>query len=255
MYQNNDNVVSNLKILIVEDELIIAEDMKGMLQEMQHEVIGIASDCKEAKDILEKMIPDIALIDIHLRGADDGISLATCIREKYDMPIIFITSYSDKATIDRAKQLRPDGYIVKPFEKEDLFTSIEIAIFNYAKGQKQKENVNKEDFGNVVIKDSIFIRKDYMLIRVKFDDLIWLKSEMNYLELHCRDNKHLIRSPLKDFIDKLQSGSFLQVHKSYCINIKYITAIDHSFVMLNDIEIPIGRSYMENVKKVLNLEI
>lgn len=247
--------MSNIKTLIVEDELIIAEDMKGMLQEMQHDVIGIASDCAEAEEILNREIPDIALIDIHLRGGDDGISLAQSIRNKIDIPIIFITSYSDKATVDRAKHVRPNGYIVKPFEKEDLYTAIEIAVFNYATIQKPDSAEGSEDSGNVVIKDSIFIRKDYMLIKIKFDDLLWIKSELNYLELYCSENKHLIRSTLKEFIEKLPTGTFLQVHKSFCINSKYITAIDHSNIWLKDVQIPIGRSYLESIKKTLNLEI
>lgn len=247
--------MSNIKTLIVEDELIIAEDMKGMLQEMQHEVIGIASDCTEALEILAGDVPDIALIDIHLRGGDDGISLARSMREKYDIPIIFITSYSDKTTVDRAKQIRPEGYIVKPFEKADLYTSIEIALNNFSAHQKAGMKVEKEDSEGVVIRDSIFIRKDYMLIKVKFDDLIWIRSELNYLELFCRENKHLVRSTMKDFIDKLPSDTFLQVHKSYCVNVRYVTAIDHSNIWLKDVQIPIGRSYLETVKKTLNLEI
>jgi two-component system, LytTR family, response regulator LytT len=247
--------MAGIKTLIVEDELIIAEDMKGMLEEMNHQVIGIASDCHEADEILAFEIPDIALIDIHLRGGDDGILLARSIREKHDIPIIFITSYSDTTTVDKAKQVNPDGYIVKPFEKADLYTSIEIAIFNYA-GKKKSLPVNEsEENRNVVIKDSIFIRKDYMLIKIRFEDLFWIRSEMNYLELFCRDAKHLIRSTLKDFVDKLPSGTFLQVHKSYCINTLQITAIDHGNVWLGEVQIPIGRAYLETVKKTLNLEI
>jgi len=247
--------MSNIKTLIVEDELIIAEDMKGMLQEMQHEVIGIAGDCEEAMEILDRDVPDIALIDIHLRGGDDGISLALSMRGKYDIPIIFITSYSDKTTVDRAKQVRPEGYIVKPFEKADLYTAIEIAMNNFSMRQKKGVRIEKEDSEGVVIRDSIFIRKDYMLIKVKFDDLIWIRSELNYLELFCRENKHLVRSTMKDFVDKLPSDTFLQVHKSYCINIKFVTAIDHSNIWLKNVQVPIGRSYLEMVKKTLNLEI
>jgi DNA-binding LytR/AlgR family response regulator len=247
--------MSNIKTLIVEDELIIAEDMKGMLREMQHDVIGIASDCDEAREILSGEIPDIVLIDIHLRGGEDGIDLATSIREKYDIPIIFITSYSDKKTVDRAKHVRPNGYIVKPFEKADLYTSIEIALYNFGGHQKPGMIAEKEDSESIVIKDSIFIRKDYMLIKVKFDDLIWIKSELNYLELFCRENKHLVRSTMKDFVVKLPSDLFLQVHKSYCINTRFVTAINHSNIWLKEVRIPIGRSYIETIKKVLNLEI
>jgi two-component system, LytTR family, response regulator len=247
--------MTRIKTLIVEDELIIAEDMKGMLQEMNHQVIGIAGDCEEAKEILDHDIPDIALIDIHLRGGDDGIELARSIRAKYDFPILFITSYSDKATVDKAKQVNPDGYIVKPFEKEDLFTAVEIAIYNYANKQKSVPSTQQGETRNAVIKDSIFVRKDYLLIKIKFDDLMYFRSELNYLELCCREEKHLIRSTLWEFMDKLPSGTFLQIHKSYGVNIKYITAVDNAHIWLKDITIPLGRSYMDIVKKALNLEI
>lgn len=245
--------MSNIKTLIVEDELIIAEDMKGMLQEMQYEVIGIANDKKEAEEILTHDTPDISLIDIHLRGGDDGISLARFIKDKFDIPVIFITSYSDKATVERAKYVHPDGYIVKPFEKDDLYTSIEIAIFNHKQNNSDSAKTDKETTENVVIKDSIFIRKEYMLIKIKFDDLIWIKSELNYLELHCLENKHLIRSTMKEFLDKLPSSAFLQVHKSYCINTKYITAIDYSNIWLKKVQIPIGRTYHQVIEKELHL--
>ena len=247
--------MSSIKIIIVEDELIIAEDMKEMLLNMQYEVIGIANGCDEAEQILSRDIPDIALIDINLRGDEDGISLAMSIRKRYDIPIIFITSFSDKATVERAKQVKPNGYIVKPFEKEDLYTTIEIALYNFSTGQKPDEQVTKEDSGSVVIRDSIFIRKDYMLVKVRFEDLFWIKSELNYLELHCRGNKHLVRSTMKDFVEKLPVNQFLQVHKSYCINTKCITAIDHGNIWLNDVQIPMGRSYLETVKQKLRVDI
>ncbi len=247
--------MSKIKTLIVEDELIIAEDMKGMLRDMEHDVIGIAGDCDEAEGIIARNIPDLVLIDIHLRGADDGISLAQFIRKKYDIPIVFITSYSDKTTVERAKQVMPEGYLVKPFEKADLYTSIEIALCNYIKKQKPESINPQEEADNVVIKDSIFIRKDYMLVKIKFEDLIWMHSEMNYIELHCKENKHLIRSTLKEFIDKLPPAWFIQVHRSYAVNSHYITAIDHNTVWLQDVQIPIGRSYQEIIKRSLGIEI
>ena len=247
--------MSQIKILIVEDELIIAEDMKEMLQELQYEVIGIACDSSEAEDILKHEEPDIALVDIQLRSGDDGISLAKKIKDDLGIPIIFITSHSDKNTVEKAKQIKPNGYIVKPFEKDDLYTSIEIAVFNTG-GIQDFELSNQEDTQeNTIIKDSIFIRKDYMLVKIKFDDLIWIKSDNNYLELFCSENKHLVRSTLKEFIDKLPSSIFLQVHKSYCINIKYISAIDYNSVWLKNHKIPIGRSHLEHIKKILKIDM
>ncbi|MBN2613449.1 MAG: response regulator [Bacteroidales bacterium] len=245
--------MSRIKILIVEDELIIAEDMKGMLLELDYEVTGVACDTKEAMEMLSLDMPDIALIDIKLRRGDDGISLGKTVKEKYSIPIIFITSHSDKSTVEKAKQVKPEGYIVKPFEKDDLFTSIEIAIFNNVSDKNRPDQANISE--NSVINDSIFIRKDYMMIKIRFEDLVWFKSDDNYLELYCREAKHLVRSTLKEFIEKLPSAIFLQVHKSYGININYVTAIDYNSIWLKNIQIPIGRSHIENIKKAMKIDL
>ncbi len=247
--------MEKIQVLIVEDELIIAEDMKEMLRELQYHVMGIASDYEEAAKILSSNVPDIALLDIHLRGNEDGIALALAIRERFDIPVVFISSYSDRTTVERAKQARPEGYIVKPFSREDLYTSIEIAVFNHAKNRESRPAIVKSEEESVILKDHIFIRKDYMLIKIKFEDLMWIQSELNYLELHCQESKHLVRSTLKEFVDKLPSDIFLQVHKSFCINTRHITAIDHSHIWVKKNRIPIGRSYLEPVKKALKLEL
>jgi two-component system response regulator LytT len=244
--------MSKIKILIIEDELIIAENMKEMLHELDYEVIGIASDTEEAYKILREKIPDIALIDIKLQHGEDGIELANSIKEEHDIPVVFISSFSDKETIERAKFVKPGGYIVKPFEKSDLYSSIEIALFNYS---EMTFSDKKEKDKGAIIKDSIFIRKDYMLIKIKFDELQWIKSDGNYLELYCLENKHLIRSTIKEFIKKLPGSMFIQIHKSYCINVNHISKIDHSSVWINKIQLPIGRSYVDSIKSLLNIEI
>lgn len=247
--------MGKIKILIVEDELIIAEDMKEMLGELQYEVTGIARDIKTAEEKLSAELPDIVLVDIQLRNNDNGINLGKTIKEKYNIPVVFVTSHSDKNTLDKAKLINPEGYIVKPFEKADLYTSIELGIFNYTSRNKTESGTSEFIADNIVLKDSIFIRKDYMLIKIKFDDLKWIQSDDNYLELYCTENKHFIRSTLKEFIEKLPHTSFLQVHKSYCVNIKFITAINKSSVWINKVEIPVGRLYIENISRVLKLEI
>lgn len=109
--------MSKVKILVAEDELIIAEDIRMMLENLGYEVIGTVPDYTEAIELIDKNPPDVILIDILLAGEKDGIALAETIREKHNLPFIFITSHSDAATVERAKSVHPDGYIVKPFEK------------------------------------------------------------------------------------------------------------------------------------------
>jgi len=113
-----------VRILIVEDELIIAEDMSNMLSNMGYTIVGIAMDFEEAITLLNEDKPDLILLDVNLGGKKDGINLAEEINLTYNIPFIFTTSYSDTATLERAKKTNPVNYLVKPFKSEQLFTAI-----------------------------------------------------------------------------------------------------------------------------------
>src|SRR6187402_3159022 len=117
-----------VRILIVEDELIIAEDVRNMLTKMNYEIVGNAMDYDEALSILNDNKPDLILLDVNLNGRKDGIDLAVTINDTCKVPFIYTTSYSDSATIERAKVTNPINYLVKPFKEEQLFTAIEIAL-------------------------------------------------------------------------------------------------------------------------------
>lgn len=243
-----------IKILIVEDEFIIAEDLRIQLRKMGYEVTGIAETYEAALQCIHKYPPDLLLIDIKIIGIRDGIDLAAALREEYNMPLIFLTSYSDKETVERAKTVYPDGYLVKPFEPEDLYTSIEIAFSSFLRtkhGIKGAESFKMKN--NAVLHDSIFVRKDHLLIKILFDELEWMKVEKNYLELHCFGKMHLVRSTLTEFLDELPENMFIQVHCSYAVNIKHITALEYVSVIVNKERIPLGRSYLEPLRERLKI--
>jgi DNA-binding NarL/FixJ family response regulator len=125
------------RILIVEDEMVIAEDLSTVLMRLNHEVVGIALKYTHAIDLLEKTKPDIALIDIILGGAKDGIDVANFINQNNKIPFVFITSHADTATVERAKSVKPNGYLVKPFNKNDIFTTIEMVLVNSARNSDE----------------------------------------------------------------------------------------------------------------------
>ncbi|MBK7762734.1 MAG: response regulator transcription factor [Bacteroidetes bacterium] len=125
------------KILIVEDEPLIAEDIAFVLKKNDYHVSGIAYYEEDAYVELEKN-PDMVLLDINLNGIQSGIRIAEIINEKYQLPFIYLTSYSDKYTIEKAKHTEPSGYLVKPFSDAGLYSAIEIALFNHAQKIKQK---------------------------------------------------------------------------------------------------------------------
>lgn len=118
-------------ILIVEDEPLIAEDIQGYLEESGFTVSGIANSGSAALQLLENHRPDALLLDINLGSSPDGIELATIVREKYKLPFVFLTSHSDKGTLERAKKTFPAGYLLKPFDGYDLMTSLEVALYNH----------------------------------------------------------------------------------------------------------------------------
>jgi DNA-binding NarL/FixJ family response regulator len=130
--------MSKLRILIVEDEPVIAENISMYLDNNDFEVSGIAYDSAEAKDQLLNNTPDAAILDINLESEEDGIDIATHINQHSQIPFLFLTSYSDRETLQRAKAVNPSGYIVKPFNEKTLLASLEIAISNHASDSNQK---------------------------------------------------------------------------------------------------------------------
>ncbi len=121
-----------IRVLIVEDEPLIAENIAMYLNNNDFIVSGIAYDDEEALNELKDNPPDAALLDVNLESARDGIDIAEYINNNNRIPFLFLTSYSDRTILDRAKRTNPAGYIVKPFNEQTLYTSLEIAMSNFA---------------------------------------------------------------------------------------------------------------------------
>lgn len=129
-----------LRILIVEDEYIIAKDLKLKLETMGHQVVGIARDGNTALIKTGETNPDIVLMDIVLTGDQDGIETAQKIRDNYGIPFIYLTSYYDDGILERAAKTQPYGYLTKPYHDIGLNTAILMAIYKY-KNEPQVNNI------------------------------------------------------------------------------------------------------------------
>ncbi len=119
------------KVLIVEDEHIVALGIKKMLKNMGYRVPSIASTGEEAISKADTTFPDLILMDIMLKGEMDGIEAADQIHKHKDVPVVYLTAYSDEKILQKAKPTNPYGYIIKPFEEIKLRTTIELALHNY----------------------------------------------------------------------------------------------------------------------------
>jgi signal transduction histidine kinase len=117
-----------VKILIVEDEMVSAMSLAADLEDMSYEVVETATSGEEALQFAAQLQPDLILMDINLVGSMDGIEAATEIRQRYNIPVVFLTSYSDDETLKRARQAGSFGYLLKPFKVSEVRASIEIAL-------------------------------------------------------------------------------------------------------------------------------
>jgi len=119
-------------ILVIEDEAVIAMEIEAALRSLGYRLAGKALNSDKALDLLASTEPDLVLLDIQLKGSRSGIDLARIIREKYHYPFVFLTAFSDSATLNSLRDTLPYGYIVKPFNDRDLYTTIEIALDKFA---------------------------------------------------------------------------------------------------------------------------
>jgi diguanylate cyclase (GGDEF)-like protein/PAS domain S-box-containing protein len=131
--------MNNEKLVIVEDEKIIALDLQRRLERFGYQVVGMASDGPEAIEAARDREPDIILMDIMLSGPMDGIEAAREIKTRFGIPVIFLTAYTDEKTLERAKEVEPFGYILKPFKERELYTTIDIALYKNSIDKKLRK--------------------------------------------------------------------------------------------------------------------
>jgi PAS domain S-box-containing protein len=131
---------SKTRILIVEDEAIVAADLENKLNRLGYHVVGSSAHGAEAVDLTGYHLPDVILMDIRLAGPMDGIEAAEIIRSKHGLPVIFLTAHSDQTTLERARLTEPFGYILKPYDERELRTSIEMARYRYLLNRQLRES-------------------------------------------------------------------------------------------------------------------
>ncbi|GAA4357904.1 hypothetical protein GCM10023185_22940 [Hymenobacter saemangeumensis] len=240
------------QILIVEDEFIIAEHLRAILEGMGHEVVGVADRATEALAILRSLpaLPAVALLDITLRGELDGIDLAGRLRAEFGLPFVFVTSLADAATVARAKLARPLGYLVKPFDEQEVFVALEMALDAVAPAAGTAAPAAPLPPAPT----SLFVRDHKQLVKVAFADLCWLEADGNYTTLHTRSGqRYTAVASLKQVEEHLPPADFLRIHKSYLVALAHITAVDGQAVTVAGQSVPVGRTYQSALMSRLNL--
>jgi len=227
-------VDENIKsILIVEDELLIAGQIKIALLNHGYHCAGIAINYKAAKAILETTKVDLVLLDIKISGRKTGLDVALLLNTLYSIPFLFITSYNDANSLDKIKELSPKGYINKPINEITVLTTIDI-IFNAKKHEAKK-------FVSIHIGTTTY--------NIHISELLYVRAEHVYVRLYYKNNKILIRSSLREFIEKMPKGVLKRVSRGCAVNTKFIENIGISSVEIYGETIKISPNYKKNFIK------
>ncbi len=236
---------------VVEDEMIIASSIITTLESLGYNTVGPALNYTQGVEMLQNEKPDILLLDIILAGKKDGIDLAWKIREEFDIPFIFLTSHADKGTIERVKQVEPPAYLVKPFNKDELYGAIEIALYNYS-NKKLAEKIPTSNDPNYLMKDSLFVKVKGSYVKIPYTDVMYLKNDNIYIEIVTAKSKYLVRSNMNEYLQKFPSN-FIRVHRSYAVNTDYLDAIGSDFVTIKSQQIPLSRNFKDELLAQINI--
>lgn len=233
-----------MRILVVEDEELYADQIEMLLDKMGHEVIDVCAGSRKALDILKSKKIDLILMDIHIKGEYDGIELADLVNREHEVPIIFISSIKDDLTFNRVKRVNARNFILKPFDQLQLQRAIELAIITPS---------IEEDHGDSINEHHIYVKNRNKIEKVELKDVCFLKSEGHHTNIYTNVKRFLIRRPIIDVAEELSSSKFIQTHRSYMINIEKIDSIDlaESTIYMGEYSIPISKRNRSSVIKAL----
>lgn len=227
-----------MNILIVEDEAIIAESLYQLLQLLEYSPYEPVESPEEAICILKNEPPDLVILDLTLKDGRSGIEVAAFIKqEKLNIPFIVLTAHSDSQTISEAKKYKPAAYLVKPFMREALFAAIELAL-----PVEEEESAEEQE---------LFLKTGIKYEKLDLQELVYLKANGKYTELHFTFGNRLIRMPLSTFLQNNQNVKFLRVHRAYAVNTDYIHSFTADEILVDHSKVPIGRFFAPAVNSYL----
>lgn len=243
----------NLKILVVEDEKIIAEDVKYSLEEeMGHEVTAIADRSSKAIASFNSNPPDLVLMDINIKGDFNGIYTAKFLLDIRKVPIIFFSSLvGDREIIRQVLLVEPDYILSKPFNKVDTENAIKLVMLHF-----DKKKMTEEMLKQVLVAPKEEKQEPYVWleegkgknVKVYYKDILWIQSQRNDLTIAVNNSKKYYKSQsLKKFKEENLYENFVQCQRSYIINLKYVEAFSSQDLTIDNENIPMGTKYRKDV--------
>jgi len=216
------------KVLIIEDDPLIAADLQDKLESLDYTVIGHTDDRQEVLNLVATRKPEVLIADIVLEGRNyDGIDLVREIYDFYKAPVIYLTANSESATVKKASGSHPAAFLLKPFRISEISINIDLAIKNF------RNNYSFEK-ANSLANDSIFIPESFTYQRIYKKDILYVEADGSYTQLVTKERKHQLTLNLKHFNKQLDDSNFIRVSRKHLINTDHIHRINGNTLYLQD---------------------
>lgn len=223
-----------MRILVVEDEILIAEYLKDILHSMHYEDVHLARNKEQALAAIESFRPELVLLDIRMAQELDGISIATEINETSATPFIFITAHADQDIVQQALKTKPAAYITKPFKKIDVYAAISIVV------KQMEEHARRK----LTFKDG------YATIKLPSDEVLYIEAQGNYVVIVTQEKRYTIRRSLEWCMEHLPKENFAQTHRSFLVNLDKIEKRTVDTVYVNGDAIPVAKRKRLEFRKI-----
>lgn len=223
--------MTQLRIAIVEDEVLIADNIAMHLENMHHHVVGICERFEHVADLLKEESPDLFLIDIRLKGTKSGLDVAKWLLDRYGVPFMFLTSNTERSTVQKAMELFPLGYITKPFSFDDLYIALELAR---AKIQLGGHRSRKIEIKNGPDKEWIAV-----------EDILYLEAARSYVTLVMKQGQLVLRQAMGQLLELFKDGEMARIHRSFAVNPHRVESVSSSRVIIGGKKLPLGPKHRD----------
>lgn len=245
-----------IRILIVEDEMLVATRIKDILETAGYEVFGMSDTGEGAINQVGIEIPDIIIMDIKLAGEMDGIIAAGKIRTNFNIPVIILTDFDDKVTLKRVERLNPECYLLKPFTERQLVVSIHHSLYNahhkYSPKPDERQEISEGDY---LISDALFILdKGGYYTKVSLSEILYIQANRAYSIVHLASGKSITQSKSMGALhESIKLPYFLRANRFNVINLHKVDAIKGNALIVGSKSIPLGKKYQDKVIKHLQI--
>ncbi len=239
------NNLSRYRIGILEDDPMIAESLEDILETLGHQVLFSVNNGPDLLKKAEEEEVELLLLDIQVKGELDGVETAARLSGIKEVPYVFTTAFADDATLKRVKQTAPYGYVIKPYGIREIQAAIQVALLKLPKNQSISTTSKEEDH--------FFVKEEGRWIKVHFDALLYIEARGDYMLLREKEGTHLVYSTLKKILERLPARQFLQVHRSFIVNLDQVNGLEEQGLNIGTQHIPVSKSKEPELMKRLNL--